>query len=262
VEQRLLQAFHRCRVEPETDEGRIAALIAQVLDPGLEAAAVEADLQALASRCPASRMPWQYLAELGFEGNRDDYGALDNSNLARVLNSRRGIPITLGVVLIRVARVAGRQAVGINFPGHFIVEVDEDLVDPFVLQPLNRSEFLERLPAAARELSERALFAPASPVAVGVRMLNNIKLGYSRQGAWHRLLDVLDAQLELAPEQPALHLERGDVWGRLGLAAPAREAFERALALVSDAASEDAEQLRRAVRARLDELGGSDDVVH
>jgi regulator of sirC expression with transglutaminase-like and TPR domain len=262
VDETLLDAFLSCRTDPEADEGRVAALVSQVLDPGLDAGAVEADLQALALGCVWPQAPWRYLSDLGFDGNRDDYGALDNSNLARVLHTRRGIPITLGVVLIRVARVAGRKAVGINFPGHFIVEVDDRLVDPFVLEPLDREQLLERLPAATRELSTQTLFAPASPVAVGLRMLNNVKLVFSRQAEWHRTLDVIDAQLQLVPEQPALHLERGDVWRRLGLVAPARASFERALELVSAAASEEAEQVRRGVRARLDELGGTNDVVH
>ena len=262
MDQTLLEAFRGCRTEPATDEGRVASLVAQVVEPALDASDVERELQALATGCSARATPWHYLAELGFEGNREDYGSLDNSNLARVLHTRRGIPITLGVLLIRVARVTGRQAVGINFPGHFIVEVDDVLVDPFVLEPMDRAQFLERLPAASRGLSRQTLFAPASPVAVGLRMLNNVKLVYSREAAWHRTLDVVDAQLELAPEQPALHLERGDLWRRLGLVAPARESFQRALELVSPAATDDAEQVRRALRARLDELTGSDDVVH
>jgi regulator of sirC expression with transglutaminase-like and TPR domain len=262
VDQTLLDAFRRCRTEPATNEGRVACLVAQVVEPTLAAADVESDLQALASGCSTRASPWHYLAELGFEGNSDDYGSLDNSNLARVLDTRRGIPITLGVVLIQVARAAGRQAVGINFPGHFIVEIDDLLVDPFVLEPMDREQLLERLPETSRTRSPQSLFAPASTVAVGLRMLNNVKLVYSRQAAWHRTLDVVDAQLQLAPEQPALHLERGDLWRRLGLVAPARESFQRALELVSHSVADEAEQVRRAVRARLDELGGSDDVVH
>jgi regulator of sirC expression with transglutaminase-like and TPR domain len=262
MDQALLDAFHRCRTDPAADEGRVAALVAGVLDERLDPAAIEADLQRLASGCATGVAPWDYLAELGFSGNSEDYTALDNSNLARVLGSRRGIPITLGVVLIRVARAAGHRATGINFPGHFVVEVDDVLVDPFALRPLDRAQLLERLPPATREPARRTLFAPASAVAVGLRMLNNVKLVFSRQGAWDRALDVLDAQLRLAPGQFALHIERGDAWQRLGMVAPALEAFQRALVLVSSAATPEAEQVRLAVRARLDELGGADDIVH
>lgn len=240
----------------------MAGLVAELLDPALTADAVIADLRRLAAARPVDLEPWTYLARLGFAGNRDDYEALDNSNLARVLTSRRGIPITLGVVLIEVARAADRRAIGINFPGHFLVQVDDVLVDPFVLEPITPEAVQARLPDESRGLPSRALFAEASPVAVGVRMLNNVKLVFTRQSAWHRALDVLDAQLALAPQQPALHIERGDLWRRLGVVVPAREAYERALDLVSGTDSDQAEQARRSVKARIDELGGSDDTVH
>jgi regulator of sirC expression with transglutaminase-like and TPR domain len=262
VDQNLLDAFHRCLNDPDTDEAGLAALVARVLDPSLDAEVIEADLQALAQGCPTGETPWRYLERQGFAGNAADYGSLDNSNLARVLDTRRGIPITLGVVLMQVARVGGRAAVGINFPGHFIVQVEDLLVDPFIMQPLERERLVERLPAAARRLSGEALFAPASAVTVGLRMLNNIKLAYSRRAAWHQTLEVIDAQLRLAPQQPALHLERGDVWQHLGLVAPAKESFQRALAVAQADASNAAEQVRRAARKRLEGLGGSGDVVH
>ena len=258
----LLEAFRRCRDDPAADEGRVAALVAGVLDERLDPERVESELQRLASHCSDRVTPWQYLSELGFIGNSDDYGALDNSNLARVLHSRRGIPITLGVVLIRVARVAGHRAVGINFPGHFVVEVDDVMVDPFALTPLDRAQLLERLPPSARRLPSRTLFAPASTVAVGLRMLNNVKLIFSSRSAWDRTLDVLDAQLALAPDEAALHLERGEVWRRLGSVGKAREAFERALELTESMDAAEAEPVRQAVHARLSELAGIDDTLH
>jgi len=258
----LLEGFRRCRARADTDEARIAALVARVLDPLVDPSAVEADLQVLADACPLRQPPWTYLAQAGFEGNTADYGALDNSNLARVLETRRGIPITLGTLLLRVARTAGRRAAGINFPGHFLVQVDEVLVDPFVMQVVQADRVVERLPAASRRLPRETLFAAASPVAVGLRMLNNIKLIHAQGAAWHRALDVVDAQLALAPDHPALHLERGDLWRRLGSVAPARESWQRALDLAEATGGDELEQVRRAVRTRIDEVGGSGDVIH
>ena len=55
--------------------------------------------------------------ELGFRGNRDHYSDVRNSCLNQVLDRRTGIPITLAVVYIEVARRAGLRAEGINFPG-------------------------------------------------------------------------------------------------------------------------------------------------
>src|SRR3712207_9465626 len=76
-----------------------------------------------------------------FRSNREQYEDPRNSCLNEVLERRTGIPITLSLVYIEVARRAGVRAEGINFPGHFLVRVLQDLhtddpgegliVDPF-----------------------------------------------------------------------------------------------------------------------------------
>lgn len=261
MNQDLLEAFRRCRGNARIDEGRMAVLVAQLLDPDIVRATVEARLQSLAAECPVDTAPWEFLAGRGFEGNVADYQSLDNSNLGRVLETGRGIPISLGVVLMRVARAAGRAAAGINFPGHFLVQVDDALVDPFVMRTIEPEDLLKRH-AAAAQTSPEALFAVASPLAVGLRMLNNVKLIYSGQAAWHKTLDVLDAQLALAPQQPALHLEQGDVWRRLGSVTAARASWERVLELAAALTAHEAKPMLQAVRVRLAELDGSGDVLH
>lgn len=69
--------------------------------------------------------------ELGFTGNNDAYYAPDNSLLPRVIESRRGIPISLTLVYQGVARRAGLKVEGVNLPGHFIARLGEVLFDPF-----------------------------------------------------------------------------------------------------------------------------------
>ncbi|MDZ7668084.1 MAG: tetratricopeptide repeat protein [Gammaproteobacteria bacterium] len=261
MDQPLLEAFQRS-ADTGVDEVHMATLVARLLDPQVDLRALTDGLAGLADQCPHGRAPWESLAGLGFAGNAADYQSLDNSNLARVLATRRGIPITLAVVLMHVARAGGRRAVGVNFPGHFLAEVDGVLVDPFVMEPRDRGELIERLPQKARGLSEEALFAPASPLAVGLRMLNNIKLAFAHSAAWDRTLDVVDAQLALTPGVPALHLERGELWWRLGVAATARTAFQRALELAESADGDDAEHTADAARARLQALRGADDIIH
>jgi hypothetical protein len=89
-------------------------------------------------------------------------------------------------------------------------------------------------------------------------MLNNVKATLARTGADDLLLDVLDAQLALAPGEPVLLLERGDWWRRLGLAAPARQAYRDALEAIGDEDDERAGELRRLARARLAAVEGGD----
>ena len=79
--------------------------------------------------------------ELGFSGNREQFDDPRNSCLNEVMDRKKGIPITMALVYIEVARRAGVRAEGVNYPGHFLVRCLQDLqtddpgagliVDPF-----------------------------------------------------------------------------------------------------------------------------------
>ena len=257
----LQQAFAGFGAESPIDEVAGATLVARLLEPALDLRLLACDLETLAAGCGAVA-PWTYLDGIGFRGNLEHYEAIDNSNLAHVLATRRGLPITLGVLLIHVARKAGRQAIGVNFPGHFLVEVDRQLVDPFVMKATTAAACVDRLPAASRNQPATALFAPATPQGVVLRMLNNLKAGFAGRGVWHQALDVVDAQLAMLPDQPGLYVESGDFWLRLGSIASARAAFEKAAALASRSGDSTLAPLERLARQRLESLRGAGDVLH
>ena len=77
--------------------------------------------------------------ELGFVGNREHYEDPRNSCLNEVLDRRTGIPITLALIYIEVARRAGLRAEGVNFPGHFLVRA---LGLPFRMRDAMRLGFI------------------------------------------------------------------------------------------------------------------------
>lgn len=91
--------------------------------------------------------------ELGFSGNESDYYAVENSLIPRVLQTKRGIPITLSLVYFTVGRLVGLEVEGVNSPGHFLVRVhlgsDTMLVDPFhagrVLSAVEGVAMIERV---------------------------------------------------------------------------------------------------------------------
>src|SRR5947207_528092 len=88
--------------------------------------------------------------EEGFCGNAEDYYNTANNFLPAVLESRRGLPITLSLIYKNVAGRLGVRAFGINLPGHFLVggELGEAvmLVDPFAKGRLiNQLEAHDRL---------------------------------------------------------------------------------------------------------------------
>lgn len=127
--------------------------------------------------------------EEGFGGNRDRYDDPRNSFLNEVLDRRTGIPITLAVVYLEVARRAGLSITGVNFPGHFLLRApggmagDELIIDPFHGGAL-LSEFdcrqLLRNHVGDEAAFDRSLLAPATRHDIVVRMLVNLKRLYVR----------------------------------------------------------------------------------
>ena len=78
----------------------------------------------------------EYLfGELGFRGNEEDYYNPANCCLNRVLETKRGMPITLSIVYIEIARRLAKQVSGVGLPGHFVVRYDDPaysaIIDPF-----------------------------------------------------------------------------------------------------------------------------------
>ena len=147
-------------------------------------------------------------AEAGFTGDAEDYHAVENSLLDRVLERRRGMPITLAVVGMEVARRAGVPMVGIGMPGHFLVRHTEDpawFVDAFAGGEL--------LDAAGCEALFRKIADPGAPFRpdyllpvtnrqIVARILANLRYTYAAAGDGANLAWVLRLQL-LMPD-PAM----------------------------------------------------------
>ncbi|MEN9316672.1 MAG: hypothetical protein RIS35_3065 [Pseudomonadota bacterium] len=120
----------------------------------------------------------------GFAGNLDAYYDPDNSYLHRVLERRRGIPITLAVLLIELARSIGLDAHGVGFPGHFLARVNlregVALIDPFSGSRLDQERLARN--AQAHGLSAESLIAPATSAQILTRMLGNLWQIHQRNG--------------------------------------------------------------------------------
>jgi regulator of sirC expression with transglutaminase-like and TPR domain len=228
--------FHAYAEQPDDEldllEG--ALLIAKDAYPGLEPGEVEADLDALAEPLLAARVatmpaPIQAraLAEhlfvrIGFRGNKDDYYDPKNSFLNEVVARRVGIPISLSLVYVEVARRAGVSASPVGFPGHFLARVDDPdrrvVVDPFhggeMLDEVALAELLRR---AGSKLRYSADMIAATPVRhVLARMLMNLRGIYSSRGEYARLLVILDRLIDILPDASEELRDRGLLLGRLG----------------------------------------------
>ncbi|HTR52630.1 MAG TPA: transglutaminase-like domain-containing protein [Kofleriaceae bacterium] len=148
---------------------------------------------------------------LGYAGNHDDYYDPRNSFLCEVIDRRMGIPISLSVLYLEVARRVGVLAQGVNFPGHFIVRVAiEDawlFLDPFargrVLTPADLEALLRKTTTPTAVL-EPSVIAAASKRQIVARMLVNLAGIYGRNGDLPRSLDVLERLAVLEPSNPRI----------------------------------------------------------
>lgn len=222
------------RPDGEIDLAEGALLVAAALQPGLDLDAERGRLarlgEAAAARLEGAsaagesccgdgerlrRLTAFLYGEQGFDGDRESYDHPDNSLLNRVLDRRRGIPLSLALVLIETGRHAGVPLVGVGFPGHFLVRHAchcDIVLDPFAAgRPLTRAECTELLAevtGGGAEFHPR-LLAPSPHLDVLLRLLNNLQAAYLKRGDTQPALTALDLALRLVPGDPARLRARG-----------------------------------------------------
>lgn len=201
-------------------------------------------------------------SEFGFRGNTDQYFDARNSFLNDVLDRRTGIPITLSVVYLEVARRIELPLVGVGLPGHFLVKYDdgaqEILLDPFhggrlLTEDDCRAKIAEMYQGEMR--FHKALLAAVSKRQILLRMLRNLKGIYAQAKDHAKTLSVIERLLLLAPEADTELRDRGLVHFGLQRYAEARadlEAYLRRAPQASDA--KDIKDLLAKVRQRQAQL--------
>jgi regulator of sirC expression with transglutaminase-like and TPR domain len=210
-----------------------AASIAQDEFPALDVQAVLAEVDELAQRL-RQRLPADasarhklqvllrfFYQELGFAGNLNNYYERGNSFVHHVLSTRRGIPITLSVILLELATQLGLRARGVSFPGHFLIKLSmgngELVLDPFTGDSLSHSkldEYLQSFRSGAGlqgdvELPVELFLQAATPRDVLARMLRNLKEIHRAAQDWPRLLAVQQRLVVLLPQDAGERRDRG-----------------------------------------------------
>ncbi|MBA4177771.1 MAG: transglutaminase [Leptothrix sp. (in: Bacteria)] len=243
-----------------------AVAVAQDDMPDIDVQDVLAQVDALADRLrrrlPADAGPLQrlrllnqyFFRELGFAGNVNNYYDPVNSLLPCVLQTRRGIPLTLALVYIEIATQAGLQAHGIAFPGHFLVKLHlprgEVVVDPFNGRSLTRDELEERLlpfrrSVAGFDIDEVPLglfLQPAQPRDIVARLLHNLKEVHRSAQDLPRLAAVQRRLVLLLPQAWDERRDLALVLAQLGR--PGEAATEMATYLQHQPEAGDAPQMR------------------
>ena len=112
--------------------------------------------------------------ELNFHGDEDDYYAAENSIFPNVIESRQGIPLSLSMLYMAVARRAGLVLHGVGLPGHFVVRLENAFLDPFHNgRRLYLDDCQRLLEGQGYELQPHHLM-PCKPRVMLARMLNNL----------------------------------------------------------------------------------------
>lgn len=227
-----------------------AAAVAQDEHPELDVLAVLASIdelgQTLSRRLAADAAAQQrlrllnhyFFKELGFAGNVNDYYAPANSHLHRVLQTRRGIPITLALLYMELARHVGLKVAGISFPGHFLVKCSlpqgEVIIDPMGGRSLSRDELDERLMPYKQarglvgdyEIPLGLFLQPATPRETLARLLRNLKEIHRTAEDWPRMLQVMNRLVLLLPEDWAERRDLGLVCAELEQWSQAADALQ------------------------------------
>lgn len=184
--------------------------------------------------------------EHGFTGNQERYDDPRNSFLNEVLDRGQGIPITLSIVYMEVARRLGLPVEGVGFPGHFLAKyagASQIVVDPFFGRVLTEPECAARLRSV---LGSEAQWEPgvylqaATPREILVRLLTNLKHLYARERDYGRTLAASERILLLTPDMPIELRDRGLLYEQLDCFAAASADYERFLQLAPDDASAEA----------------------
>jgi regulator of sirC expression with transglutaminase-like and TPR domain len=218
----------------------VGAQIARVETIGAEAKARLLGLTNTFARLDALRV--FLFDDLGFRGNVDNYDDPRNSYLDDVLERKLGIPLTLSILVIEVARRAGLSAEGVGLPGHFIVRIEESgrqlLVDPFHGGHIVTIEDCKDL--VVRTTGRASLFRKdsvdtATPRAMLTRLLLNLKRIHLAQGDYIRALAVVERLLVIAPSDAKEIRDRGLLLAHLGQSGAAVTDLECYLALAPGA---------------------------
>ena len=223
---------------PEPDLASAALFIAKLEYPRLDVSKYLAQLDEMGSEATKRIAalgkdvdPLSQITEIssylfkqeGFTGNQNNYDDLRNSFLNEVLDRRTGIPISLSIVYMEVARRAGVDIHGVNFPGHFLLKLPtspqtviaedaEVIIDPFhgggILSESDCRDLL-RKHAGEETAFDRHLLSRATKPEIFVRMLVNLKRLYVNMKSFPQAHTITELLLELDPTAVTELRDRG-----------------------------------------------------
>jgi regulator of sirC expression with transglutaminase-like and TPR domain len=254
-----LQADPECR---DLAMGAVLAVgpLLEDPDPGPLVRTLEAWVLDLAGRMP---LPWSTHAavdtlnhylfqEQGLQGDRETFDDPDNVVLPRVVARRRGLPITLSILWIDVARRLGFDAIGVGLPGHFITGLRLDLgtlyFDPFqggLPVGEEQAATLVRRATSGRTPFEPAMLGPLPHRAILMRLVRSLHARYLRTQAWDEAFWTATHLVLLSPEDPLPYRDRAFVRLKRGEVVEALRDLQEAIRLGPESEAQIVEWMER-----------------
>lgn len=258
------------RADPDIDLAQTALLLAALDCPGVALSpysdhlrAIAEDAASVTSRSASVGLQSQALREIlavryGYHGDLETYDDLRNANLIHVIDRRKGLPVSLGILLLHAARSYGASIAGLSFPSHFLVRLtargERAIIDAFdgarVVEAADLRRRLKDLHGPAAEM-EPDHFRDVANRDILIRLQNNIKLRAIAADQLPRALETLETMIALAPGRSELWWETAVLQSRLGNLKSAIVTLETCLAEGAGSGRAQLEDLLERLRSRV-----------
>jgi regulator of sirC expression with transglutaminase-like and TPR domain len=227
IRRQLIHSFTHAALSPDPDLAVAALMIARLEYPKLDAGPYLDQLDAIGHEArrrvaeaepveeatPPGVDPERYaqvlalnkylFGEMRFVGNAANYEDPRNSCLNEVLDRRTGIPVTLALVYMEIARRAGLRVEGVNAPRHFLLRCRarrELPYDDLIIDAFHGGALLSPDPD---------LMPHATKPQILIRMLLNLKQVYVRMHSFPQAHDVTQLLIAVDPSAPNELRDRG-----------------------------------------------------
>ena len=145
----------------------------------------------------------------GYIGDNATFDDPQNADLIKVIDRRRGLPVSLGIIYLDIAHRLGVKAQGLNTPGHFLLALGQGehakILDPFNGGVVLGAEELRPLPPVPE--GEAPEYGPVERRDVLLRLLNNIRTRALAGKDMVRALTIAERMVLIAPRRPELWLD-------------------------------------------------------
>ena len=168
-----------------------------------------------------------------YEGDPEHYDDLQNADLVRVIDRRKGLPIALSILALHAAQVQGWIMEGLNFPGHFLIRMELGphrlIADPYnhfaIMQAPDLRALLKKVAGPEAELSA-SYYESATSRDILIRLQNNIKHRQIEHEDYEGALKTIEQMRLIAPYEYRLLFDCGVLQARTGRILKAIETLE------------------------------------